>query len=239
MTTYRHTLRFNPQSAPGTDVNELHKLVMAGYRHRLDDGAASPRAEANILFLAARPGTKPTRTGGRRVLPVAGPTGMVLVQADAPGDWTQTPYTQDRGLNLTVGEPIKVLYDFEAGDTVEVRGLISATRATAPEHDPDTGALGRGKKRTITDPNELGDWLSTRFAKLGFDVDMMDVRVEDMQRIQGHRTDPNATSKVMVDCRQVQFRGEVTDPALFQQTLAEGVGRKRAYGVGLLRHRML
>lgn len=239
MTTYRQILRFSPDSGPGRDINELHKLVMAGYRDHLTDGAEAQRAAANILFLAARPGTKPTRVQGRRTIARAGATGQVLVQAQIPGDWSQTSYASDDSLGLTATSPLEVNYDFQAGDMVELRGLISATRARAPQVDPQTGRPGRGRKYTITDPNELSQWLAARLGQAGFEVDPMELRVEDRQRMEGHRTGEATTGTVIVDCQQVQLRGVVTDPGSFREVLVEGLGRKRAYGVGLLRHRII
>lgn len=238
-TTYRQILRFNPGTGPGGDVNELHKLVMAGYRHHLTDGADAARAEAGVLFLAARPDTKSTRVAGRRAIAQAGRTGQVLVQAHVPGDWSQTTYAHDVGLGLQATPAKEVTYDFTIGDTLELRGLISVTRSHAPTKDPTTGKPGRGKKYTITDPNELSDWLSTHLARNGLDLDPMELRVEDLQRITGRRGPTATTGSVFVDCRQVQLRADVTDPAAAAAVLGEGLGRKRAYGVGLLRHRIL
>lgn len=228
-TIYRHVLSF--ERGPATrDVGALHRLVMSGYFHALSGGHDDARRRLNVLCLAQRP--EPTQQ--HTYPPLARDTHKVLVQANTVGDWSHT----DLPMGLTASAPITVDTAINDGDLIEVQGLLNPTRADPPTKRPD-GTLTRGKRKVITDPNDVAAWFVRTLHGKGLDLNPEQVRVGAAQRLRGTREYGTSRGPLTFDVRHLRGVGKVTDAEAFTALLTEGVGRGRAYGAGLIRHRKL
>lgn len=245
-TTYRQVLSLNPGNFVAGDVNELHKLVMAGYRDRLDgvstirgeDGnQLGPRAQANILFAAKR-----RTANGRRTWPLtAGSAYRLLVQADTPGDWSDTTYIQDKALALSIGDPFTVDTTVGEGTLVEITTEVHATRRHAPKSGAGEKKTrgSRGVRYTLTHPHEVATWTEDTFARLsGVTLHRDGMQVSAPQRLTGRMVGEEQSGLVFDTCH-VTATGTVHDPDAFAAALQTGLGRSRAYGAGLIRYRPL
>lgn len=232
---YRCVLDINPASPVATDIGELHKLVMAGFRDRLEgvtttttpDGAdVGPRAHASILFA-----TKRNRPGRGRSRPIqSGNVTRVLVQGDTAPDWSQTSYASDALLTLKARPPIAVDTTVQAGDLVEITGDFNATWAKWVDGK-------RGQRITLTRPADIGAWLA-RSLDLTHDVGEVlpsGATISAPIRVTGTREG----SRLMFSMSHVTAHLQVRNPDAFTNLLVHGLGRRRAYGAGLIRHRVL
>lgn len=228
-TLYRHILTLD-RCAAARDIGALHRLVMAGYRHALNDGEDDARQRVGALFLAQRPDPR-SRT---QYPPLARDTHKVLVQARTPGVWAT-----DHGHAVThVTEPITVDPMVAVGDRVEVQALLNPTHSQAPTPRGD-GTFIRGKRVPITDTNDVAAWFLRVMGERGLSVDPHEVRVGSPQRLRGTRTKTGSHSTLTFDVRTLRGVGTITDSDAFTAMLTDGVGRARAYGAGLIRHRKL
>lgn len=92
---------------------------------------------------------------------------------------------------------------------------------------------GRGRVKACAVINEEKDWLLAKAEKNGFKIesDSFDVTESSWQVF---RKKNNGNKPVSL--RKVTYEGilEITDAELFQQALVGGIGRGKAYGMGLL-----
>lgn len=230
MSTYRHVITLNSAHATAKDINELHKLVMAGYLHAVSN-TPDARSALNILFH-----TQPATIDAKTYPPRATNMHKLLVQADVPGDWTNTPYAADRILGLHVGPAIPVDNAVKVGSTVEITAHLNATRTTSDRSSP----RGRGRRHAITKADDVIDWADRTFAGRGLDLDRSTITVGKPLRYVGHKRSQSASSKltqIIVDGRPITATGVVTDPEALRNAFVAGVGHGRAYGTGLIRHR--
>ena len=230
-TIYRQILTFNKNTPESWDIGKLHGAVMAGYRHVLDGGHDNARQRLNSLFLAQRDlVTELDRWGKDAVYPPpAARTNAVLVQASEPGDWSGA----DPRLKILASEPFRVDLDVEAGCEVEVRSLINPMKSTPPGAPDEKGERARGKKVPITRQQDVAEWFTERMSRNGLEIPPHAVTVGAVERLHGTRRG----AALKIDVRTISAHGTVTDPEAFRQVLINGIGRGRAYGAGLLRHR--
>lgn len=195
------------------DVQELHRLVMAGFRHpRADAGSRAPRP-AGVLFAARR--SVPLRDPDTRRL-IAGVPQEVLVQSPRQPDWRDLT---ERGV-LTAARVFPVRQHFDTGEPVEGR-----TFANPIIHDRSTGR--NLSRRTV---QECGDWLRRQLHRNGLEVSPHHIAMTEGQSLTGmHGNDP-----VKIIFREAHLTGIVTDSDKFHALLTNGFGRAKAYGCGLL-----
>lgn len=242
-TMHRQVLTLNPRTHTGIDVGELHKLVMSAFLPNLDgagtvtlpDGTqAGPRAQANILFAALRqrPSSRATRPRA------AGAAHKLLIQSDLPPDWSMSPFLKDRTLSVSFTDPFEVDTTIHSGDFVEITGFVNATASRAPEPqlvDRSQGRHARGRRYPLTRPSDVGAWLDRTMDRAGATLALDTVEVSEALRVSGTR----GNSAIFYDGCQITARVNVNDPDAFTRVLHEGIGRSRAYGAGLLRHRII
>lgn len=224
----RHVLTLNPRHATAKDIGELHRLVMAGYPSDLSE--TSPRQELNILFLP-RAETLDTARFPNRVRGVK----KILVQADIAGDWKETSYYRDRVLGLEVSDPINVTRDYTTGDRIEINALANATHSIPSRPAAPGERRQRGRAVPIPTAEGVIDWTVRVFAQRGLDVDRTTVAVGKPLRHMGYKND----HQIVIDGRPITAQGTVADPNLLTHALITGIGKGRAYGAGLIRHRRI
>ncbi|WP_433892715.1 type I-E CRISPR-associated protein Cas6/Cse3/CasE [Streptomyces sp. CA-111067] len=195
------------------DVQELHRLVMRGFRNpRTVTGTHSPRP-AGILFAARR--STPLRDPDTRRLS-AGTPEQILVQSPQPPNWSHLLTTG----TLTAATTNPVREHYTTGDIVEAR-----TVANPVAHDRQTGRiLG---KRTA---EECGEWLRGKLHQHGLDINPQHITMSEGQSVTGMHGD----HAVKFIVRETFLTGIVTDSDKFHTLLTGGFGRAKAYGCGLL-----
>ena len=232
MTTYRQILTLSSRSLQARDVDALHRLIMAGYRHALDGSHPDARARLNVLYLAARTPTNPY-DHNKPWPPKATPAGRVLVQANTPGDWQNTEYAHHHNLDLHVSEPITVNTTLTPGQHLQLKVTLNPTRSLPSPTNPGA-KRARGRRVPITDASEVGEWAQRVFGAHGLALDLDGTAVSAPSRLVGHK--PSGQT-VTVDVRTLTTTATVADAQAASALLVEGVGRGKAWGAGLIRHR--
>jgi CRISPR system Cascade subunit CasE len=110
------------------------------------------------------------------------------------------------------------------GKTVR-RDVVMHSIYNAPKHD-------RNKIREGAIQTAGFNWLSRQSERCGFSVDPNHVDISDYEQSSIERDGSNN-----LKLSRITYRGllTVTDPDLFIQTLARGIGRGRAFGCGMLK----
>ena len=126
-----------------------------------------------------------------------------------------------------------------AGETREYDGLLGRIkkgdiwqfRLTANPVKTDNVKQGQGKKRAVTIVDFQKQWLMNRAEKNGFRLNEDSFDVVQNQWCRFFKKDNR-----VVTLLSVTFEGllEVTDEELFRNTLVNGIGRGKAYGMGLM-----
>ncbi len=206
------------------DCHLLHTTLMRAFPTL--PGEPNPRAAVGLLY---------------RVEPSREARVCILAQSVTQPDWSRLPVwcTEDET------KPVVALYDrIAAGQTLTFRLRANPTKQTG-DRPEGGGHLINPHREALTDPAKQIEWLVRAGGRGGFEpvfvhvarravdgtvigtVDVPDVRIvpEPDVRGNGHRT-----------LGSVRFEGRLTvrDAALFRRTLADGVGRGKAYGFGLL-----
>lgn len=90
---------------------------------------------------------------------------------------------------------------------------------------------GRGKRVAHITPEHQTQWLIKQAQKYGFHVDEKRVQVKESKWLMF-----NKQGKHMVRALAVTYEGklEITDVDKFRIALVDGIGREKAYGMGLL-----
>lgn len=101
-----------------------------------------------------------------------------------------------------------------------------------PTESKAQGKGKRGKVHAHVTPQYQKEWLLSRASDHGFSVDMdsFDVKHSQWFQFQKRQSGPE------VSLLQVTFEGRltVTSPEKFRNMLTEGIGRAKAYGMGLM-----
>lgn len=89
-----------------------------------------------------------------------------------------------------------------------------------------------GKVLAHVTPQQQMAWLEQKAAKHGFQIELEKTKVIGSTWIQFRKK----KSETRVQLKEAVFEGvlSVADPSLFKKALTEGVGRGKAYGMGLL-----
>jgi len=188
-------------------------------------GESNPRAAVGLLY---------------RIEPSREARVSILAQSVTEPDWSRLPEwcTEDQTKSVVA------FYDrIATGQTLTFRLRANPTKIAGER--PDGGHLVNARRKVLRDPVMQIEWLVRAGERSGFDpvfvhvarrapdgtitgtVDVPDVRIvpEPDVRGNGNRT-----------LGSVRFEGRLTvrDADQFRRTLADGVGRGKAYGFGLL-----
>lgn len=187
-----------------TDAHLMHRLVMAGYP---STGQDSARAALGILHaLDTHPGR-------------GDDTLRVLVQSPTPGSWETAPGV----LDVT---------------TWQVPSLTERTYAFQITAAPTRRRADTGKVTAIKGRSEQVDWLARHLTGAGMNPlsietrDAPQTRSETKSLPRAQRANPTGTFLH----QGVTYTGllAVTDPEQANAARASGIGRGKAYGLGLL-----
>ncbi|MDQ2787635.1 MAG: type I-E CRISPR-associated protein Cas6/Cse3/CasE [Chloroflexota bacterium] len=204
------------------DCHMLHTTLMRAFPSLEEP---NPRAAIGLLY---------------RVEPSRAARVCILAQSIKEPNWADLPAWCVE--NET--KPVVALYDrIVAGQTLTFRLRANPTKIAGER--PEGGQLMNAHRKALRDPVKQMEWLIRAGERGGFDpvfvhvarravdgavigtVDVPDVRIVPEPDVRGdsHRT-----------LGSVRFEGRLTvrDAALFRRTLADGVGRGKAYGFGLL-----
>ncbi len=205
------------------DCHLLHATLMQAFPTL--PGEPNPRAAVGLLY---------------RIEPSRDVRVAILAQSVTAPDWSRLPAwcAEDET------KPVAALYDrIAAGQTLTFRLRANPTKIAGDR--PEGGHLVNARRKMLRDPVKQVEWLTRAGERGGFvplfvqiahravdgavieTVDVPDVRIvpEPDVRGNGHRT-----------LGSVRFEGRLTvrDADQFRRTLADGVGRGKAYGFGLL-----
>lgn len=225
---YLSKLTLNPRDRDARralgDCHLLHTTLMRAFPTL--PGEPNPRAAVGLLY---------------RVEPSREARICILAQSVTEPDWARMPAwcAEDET------KPVAALYDrIAAGQTLTFRLRANPTKCTG-DRPEGGGHLVNVHREALTDPVKQIEWLVRAGERGGFDP----IFVQVAQRA----TDGTITGTVGVpDVRvvpepavrgnggrilgSVRFEGRLTvrDADQFRRTLADGVGRGKAYGFGLL-----
>lgn len=217
------------------DVNALHQRVLKGFPQKV--GSENPREALGVLFRLDR-----TRDG-RPIL---------LVQSEAPPDWTSLPQGylvapqvfDDEGPNPA----IKALDDDFAhvtdGCSLRFRLRANPTRKVDTKTGPD-GRKRNGRRVPLKTAEERLLWLKRKGEQHGFSVleasfsnGVNSAGVLDLSdgRVVGARVHPDGEERGSLSFSSVVFEGAlvVRSRPEFLHAVRHGIGSGKAFGFGLL-----
>ena len=198
------------------DPHEMHRTVMAAFRHWVPDGAPDPRAQMGVLYTYSANLKTNTLT--------------LVVQSRVAGDWTALPQaaclappdTRDIDLHISTGQRHRF------------RVVVNPARY-AP-----------GRQRTRNQPSNAApkqalEWFAARlqppghpdfdrWPRIGADADPTELTALTLPTL----SSTSAHHGMTVNRSQITGHLTVTDPRKFTATLEQGLGRSRAHGCGLL-----
>ncbi|MFJ5885990.1 type I-E CRISPR-associated protein Cas6/Cse3/CasE [Kitasatospora cineracea] len=210
------------------DVQQLHRVVMGGFRGWVEDGSPDARAQLRTLF-----GWTVDLRRARLAL---------VVQSMVPGDWSELP----RGVLAERPESLLVDREFRAGERVDFRAVVNPVASRSAGHVPGSGPTGgtvRGTRTALNRPEQVKSWFVRRLqpigapavapdgvVRIGADTDPERLALRILPRVSGRRAQQG------LKLARAELRGTltVTDPAVFVAALTRGVGHGRAYGCGLV-----
>ena len=224
---YLSRLAINPRSREVqqdlADVYQMHRTVMSAFPHVEAEGDA--RAELSVLYRLE------TAERSREVL--------LLVQSLICPDLshlTRGYLAADSGEveNPAIKDVSRVLQALREGQVLRFRLRANPTRKIETKSTPD-GQRRNGRRVDLRTEELQLEWLSRRAEQAGFALvpaiqggDVPAVRVGASEKVTGRRR--------RVSLATVLFDGllEVTDPGLFRQAIAAGIGPGKAFGCGLM-----
>jgi CRISPR system Cascade subunit CasE len=208
------------------DPQLLHKLVMSGFYGWVEDGAADPRAQLQVLHTSSTVLTEDRLT--------------VVVQSRVQPDWSRIPVAA----LLDKPETITIDHRIESGQDYTFRVVVSPTRDTYRHLGREPRPGDARKRRTETDPQQVRSWIAERLQPAGEppisqprgirrigadgDAEDFDIRMLPVARSVGDHPGQQLG--------RAEIRGEitVTDPPALLDAMVQGIGRSRALGCGLL-----
>jgi CRISPR system Cascade subunit CasE len=177
---------------------ELHRTICRAFENP---------TEARILFRADtdRPGKV-----------------HVLVQSLMPPNWDRLDLESNYAIERGEAKPLE-LNGLMTGQPLRFRLRCRPSKRIGDPTSPD-----RGKRRTLTERDEIIDWLMRKARENGFEV--RDVAFDRLY----WKDSKSGKSDQTLGC--VQFDGvlTVTDPDKVKQAVRNGIGPQKAYGFGLL-----
>lgn len=162
--------------------------------------------------------------------------GEVLVRSAVPPEhtppWAQKLSIGDRShYAAATGDVVQLTLELETGRTPHVPVSRDVERALKQGADGTSRAAGQGlafrSRRESVPTDEIPDWAITKLGRHGIDVRSVSVLRAGRVHLPRHRTvHPVATLSVS---------GVVSDAAAYQQALRQGIGKGKAFGLGLVR----
>ena len=206
------------------DIYRQHRFVLSAFPDR--NGPEVPRAEETALT-----GTRPavlyrveTADNGNRF--------FLLVQSELEPDW-------ERAIDLHPGLALtscakEVLPVFAAGQTLRFRLRANPTKMYI---NGDIAVRANHQRSGLYREEEQRDWLDRQAARTGFRVGSGGTLIIPKGVLQGAKPSRQDEGKRHeVKCLAVDFEGAliVTDAEAFAKAFANGIGRGKAWGCGLL-----
>ena len=226
---YLSKLTLNPRDRDARralgDCHVLHTTLMRAFPTL--PGEPNPRAAVGLLYRV-----EPSREAARV---------CILAQSVTEPVWSRLPAwcAEDET------KPVVALYDrIAAGQTLTFRLRANPTKSTGTRPEGG-GRLTNPYRKALTDPEKQIEWLVRAGGRGGFEpvfvqvarratdgtitgaVDVPDIRIVPEPAVLG-------SGKRTLGSVRFEGRLAVRDADQFRRTLAEGVGRGKAYGFGLL-----
>jgi CRISPR system Cascade subunit CasE len=203
----------------------MHRTVMSGFYGWVEPGNPDPRAQMGILHMWT--------------LDLRADRLVIVVQSRVQPDWSSIP-------SKALVEEVTVLpidMSIRQGDTFSFRTVVNPARDRQGWKDTPQGRQLTLQRLADTTPKHAREWFAERLQPEGAEP----VGRSGIRRI-GATGDPsNMAVRILPklafgnDRRggkigRAEIRGAltVTDPEAFTHALANGIGRGRAYGAGLL-----
>jgi len=163
-----------------------------------------------------------------RVDPQPGGRVVILVQSALEPNWNYA--FQNADYLLAASPEVKTFTpSFKIEQHLRFRLSANPTRKVGTKSGPN-GKKQNGRRVPVP-PDRFVSWLDRKAGMAGFFVDPEKVTVQP-----GWIYESKEIHKVGNRLRSVRYDGilRVTDPVLFQETLARGIGPGKAFGFGLL-----
>ena len=202
------------------DREHAHTAILSLWHHR----ASSARAAVGALWTVTHADMLTN-------------TGHVLVRSTVPPErtphWAHTLTTTDRSdYTPTTGEPLQLTLELETGRSPHIpvpRELEHALKqgANGTPRQPGHGLAFRSRRETVP-YDELPTWATAKLARHGINTHTVSVlRTGTIHLPRHHNTiHPIAT---------LTISGTITDPETYHHALHKGLGKGKAFGLGLLR----
>ncbi|MFI9325080.1 type I-E CRISPR-associated protein Cas6/Cse3/CasE [Kitasatospora aureofaciens] len=202
------------------DAQDMHRLVMSGFRGWVEDGQPDARAQMGILSTW----NVDLKTN----------TLLLVVQSKLAPDWSLIP----KNALTTKIETINVDQPLRKGDEFTFRTVVNALTARRDPRTPER----RSRKLPAARPDHVRDWLMKRTQPtldsatadsaarfIGAEIDSQSLAIRIL---------PPVTSShhagLKINRSEVRGKLVVADPDTFHSTLTDGIGSARAYGCGLV-----
>ena len=155
---------------------------------------------------------------------------LIIVSENSPDlSKSFTEFAPQKNNNLCESKSyISFMHRLKEGQKWHFRLSANPVKAAVDEDIPKGT---RGKVRAHVTPKQQIQWLSDRAESIGVHFEVNTLQVVDSNWYRFYKR-----SGVCVTFRKVTFEGLLTvqDPEILKQNLAEGIGRQKAYGCGLL-----
>ncbi|MCL6622972.1 MAG: type I-E CRISPR-associated protein Cas6/Cse3/CasE [Syntrophobacterales bacterium] len=199
------------------DPQELHRTIMSAFP-RSEEPGESPRARFGVLHRLDL-----DRRQARLIL---------YVQSQLKPDWSALPpdylLLRTGWENPATKSVAEVYQTLKAGLVLSFRLKANPSRKIDTKTGPD-GRRRHGRRVELVREEDQVQWLQRKGEQSGFKV--LQVRVGGLTKERSRSRQGTAPTLA-----GVIFEGhlEITDPDLFRQALARGIGPGKAYGLGLL-----
>ena len=224
-TLFLSRLTLNPRSREARaalyDLHALHRLIWRGFPDRRESD--SPDV-GRILFRLEAEG--PIVKDG---LP------FVLVQSALASDWSPLLSATGGASPVLDADGKSFAPRLTPGQQLRFRLRATPTVRRHPEDSPrDADGNSKGKRMGLRTEEEQRGWLLRKGEAGGFAP--VEFRVTPLGQLTGNQPSRSGASGRDLKHTGVDYDGvlRVTDPDLFVQTLAAGVGAGKAWGFGLL-----
>jgi CRISPR system Cascade subunit CasE len=218
---YLSRLLLNPRSKAVqrdlADPQELHRTIMSAFPSSERPGEG-PRASFGVLHRLDL-----DRRHARLIL---------YVQSQVKPEWSALPPDYllpvsdvDNPATKSVSEVYQTL---KAGMVLSFRLKANPSRKIDTKTGPD-GRRRHGRRVELVKEEDQVQWLKRKGEQNGFEVHSVRIGGLTKERSRSRRgTAPTLAGVVF------EGRLQITDPELFRQGLARGIGPGKAYGLGLL-----
>ncbi|MET8679988.1 type I-E CRISPR-associated protein Cas6/Cse3/CasE [Streptomyces sp. NPDC004647] len=207
------------------DAQAMHRTVMCGFYGWVDTDQPDPRAQLGVLSTWS--------------LDLKNNALVLVVQSRVAPDWSNIPHAAHRR------EPKALTVDMtiREGDTYAFRTVVNPTSNRPAPTAANDGKRARGRRIPHATPRHVTQWFTDRLQPPGesstgprgiprigatANQEQLSVRMLPTVSSTGSRTG------LRIARAEIKGTLTVTDPTTLTRTLAEGIGRGRAYSTGLL-----